>query len=120
MKQIKQALERAVSNTSGAFAAALFENTGILVDVVDHKAGFHPETATMAYVEALRAAKQASLDAGGSGNVKNLLITTDQAQMLLVPVDETYIVGIGLEPDGNLGQARLALRRLCKELVNLL
>jgi len=120
MRQIKQALETAVGNTSGAFAAALFENTGILVDVVDYKAGFHPETATMAYVEVLRAARQASLDAGGGGNLKELLITTDQAQMLLAPVDETYIVGIGLEPDGNLGQARLAIRRLHKELANLI
>ncbi len=120
MVQIKQALKKAVKDTAGAFAAALFENNGILVDAVDYKAGFHPETAAVAYVEALRAARQASLDAGGSGNIKNMLITTDDAQMLLAPVSDIYIVGIGLKPDGNLGQARLALRRLSAELMAIL
>lgn len=118
-ERLAQILRHSVKSVRGGFAAALFEDSGIMVGAWTEARGFRPDTAADAFVEALRVARRAS-DEAGTGDVQQLIIETSSARLLIHHLAEHYVVGLGLDRDGNLGQARLALKRLDDDLKPLL
>jgi predicted regulator of Ras-like GTPase activity (Roadblock/LC7/MglB family) len=114
--RLQPILQRTVEAVRGAFAAALFEDNGILVAVYSARPDFHVETAADAFVESLRAARQA-VETMGLGGVQQLIVETPNATLLIHPLFDHYSLGLGLERGGNLGQARLTLKRLEEDLL---
>jgi|GEM_PF-3428855 len=113
---IDNALTTAIKNTKGAFAAVLFEMTGIIVSKIDLSERFNVDNAAMAYVELILASKRASLAAGGDGQVDGVITYSNLTYVLMERLDEDYLIGMGIAINGNLGQARLAIRKLKPEI----
>jgi len=113
---IDDALTRALKSTKGAFAAVLFEMTGIIVSKIDFSERFNVDDAAMAYIELILASKRASLASGGDGQVDGVITYSNLTYVLMERLDEDYLIGMGIAIDGNLGQARLAIRKLKPEI----
>ncbi len=117
---IDNALTTAIKNTKGAFAAVLFEMTGIIVSKIDLSERFNVDNAAMAYVELILASKRASLAAGGDGQVDGVITYSNLTYVLMERLDDDYLIGMGIAINGNLGQARLAIRKLKPEIREIL
>ncbi len=113
---IDDALTTAIKNTNGAFAAVLFEMTGIIVSKIDFSERFDVDSAAMAYIELILASKRASLAAGGDGQVDGVITYSNLTYVLMERLDDDYLIGMGIAINGNLGQARLAIRKLKPEI----
>jgi len=111
-QEIRGALMKAVQDTKGAFAAVLFEMTGIMVDKIDVSGRFNVDHAAMSYIGVLLAARKASLDSGGDGVIANIIVSSNMTHVVFTPLTENYLVGMGVFLGGNLGQALLTMRRL--------
>ncbi|MCD4733222.1 hypothetical protein K8R78_03170 [bacterium] len=117
---IDNALTTAIKNTKGAFAAVLFEMTGIIVSKIDPSERSNVDNAAMAYVELILASKRASLAAGGDGQVDGVITYSNLTYVLMERLDDDYLIGMGIAINGNLGQARLAIRKLKPEIREIL
>lgn len=118
-KNLLRLLRDAVESTRGSFAAGLFEDSGIMIAVYSAQPGFDSGTAANAFGEALRSSRFAA-DEVRLGEVRQLIIETPQATLFIHPLVDCYTLGLGLESSGNLGQARLTLKRLQEALLPLL
>jgi len=115
-EEIRGALMKAIQDTKGAFATVLFEMTGIMVDKVDISGRFNVDNAAMSYIGVLLAARKASLDSGGDGQIANIIVSSNMTHVVFAPMSENYLVGMGVFLGGNLGQALLTMRRLKEHL----
>ncbi len=109
---IDSLLTKAITSTKGAFTAVLFEVTGIIVSKIDFSERFNVDNAANAYVDVMKSAKRASRASGGDGQVDGMIIYSNLTYVMMEELDNEYMIGMGLTIDGNLGQARLALRNL--------
>ena len=112
----KAALNDMVSNTDGAIGAGLVGLDGMLIDQVSTKVDFDITVAGAEYATIIKNALKAS-ENFGLGKTGEIMISTDTSSMVMVLVGDQYFVALALALDGNLGRARLELKKLVPKFV---
>jgi predicted regulator of Ras-like GTPase activity (Roadblock/LC7/MglB family) len=107
----REHLERVCSSVEGTVAASIMGFDGIAVDTYERDAGAGLDVSSM-LVEYANILNQVRTAAGvlKSGNVRELIISTDQLTTISRPLTPDYFLVLALAPDANWGKARFVMR----------
>ena len=108
----KETLEAIVERTEGSLGALIMGIDGIAVERSLKEAGQEAnlDIAAAEFTSLLRNAQRAGKDTG-LGDLRELVITLDDAVILMRLLGREYFVVLAISPDGNLGRARFELRK---------
>ena len=112
---LQSTLERVASSVEGSLGAGLMGLDGILVAQVSKEKSFDLTTVGAEYATVVKEARKAFESMGGKA-LAEILVTTEQANVLLAAVGRDYFVTLALASTGNLGRGRLELKRALPEL----
>ncbi|OFV68176.1 MAG: hypothetical protein SCAL_000816 [Candidatus Syntrophoarchaeum caldarius] len=99
-----------LKNVDGSIAVAIAGYDGMPVASAQTDPNFSIEDAVASAAMGLTYSKKMMEDAS-AGKVKESMTTTDAAIFFLRPIDEEYWIGMALEANGNLGKARLEMKK---------
>lgn len=108
----KETLEAILERTEGSLGALIMGIDGIAVERSLKQEGQESnlDVAAAEFTSLLRNAQRAGRDTG-LGNLRELVITLDDAVILMRLLGQEYFVVLALSPDGNLGRGRFELRK---------
>lgn len=108
----KQSLETILERTEGSLGALIMGIDGIAVERILKDAGQEAnlDVAAAEFTSLVRNAQKAGKDTG-LGNLRELMISLDDAIVIMRLLGRDYFVVLALSPDGNLGRARFELRK---------
>lgn len=108
----KQTLEAIIERTEGSLGALIMGIDGIAVERSLKQEGQESnlDVAAAEFTSLLRNAQRAGRDTG-LGNLRELVITLDDAVILMRLLGQEYFVVLAISPDGNLGRGRFELRK---------
>ena len=118
----KELLESIMERAEGSLGALIMGTDGIAVEKVLGEAGKEAnlDIAAAEFTTQVRGAQRAGKDVG-LGNLRELVISLDEAVVVARMLSRDYFVVLALSPDGNLGRGRYELRKaelqLAKEFV---
>jgi predicted regulator of Ras-like GTPase activity (Roadblock/LC7/MglB family) len=107
----KAALNDMVNNTDGSIGAGLIGLDGIVIDQVSTRTDFDITVAGAEYATIIKNSLKAS-ENFGLGKTGEIMISTDTTSMVMMVIGDQYFVALALALDGNLGRARLELKKL--------
>lgn len=113
----KEALERIIENTDGCIGALIMGTDGIAVEKVFASEGddANLDVAAAEFTSLVRNALRTSKDSG-LGNLRELVVSSTEATLVMRLLGTDYFVVLALRPDGNLGRSRFELRKAELEL----
>ncbi len=115
----REHLERICSSVDGAMVCSVMGFDGIAIDTVERQPADLPEALDVQalLVEYTTLLNQVRSAAGvlQSGEVQELVISTDRLTALSRPLTPEYFLLLALGPDGNWGKARFVLRTTAPE-----
>lgn len=108
----KNLLETIMERTEGSLGALIMGLDGISVEKVLGDAGAEAnlDVAAAEFTSLVRSAQRAGTDTG-LGNLKELMISLDQAVVVMRLLSRDYFVVLALTPQGNIGRGRFELRK---------
>jgi predicted regulator of Ras-like GTPase activity (Roadblock/LC7/MglB family) len=108
----KEILETIIQRTEGSLGALIMGIDGIAVERSLKTEGQEAnlDIAAAEFTSLVRSAQRAGNDTG-LGNLRELVISLDDAVMLMRLLGKDYFVVLALTPEGNLGRARFELRK---------
>jgi predicted regulator of Ras-like GTPase activity (Roadblock/LC7/MglB family) len=108
----KEALETILEHTEGGLGALIMGIDGIAVERLLKEAGQEAnlDVAAAEFTSLVRSAQKAGKDTG-LGNLRELMISLDDAVLIMRLLGQEYFVVLAISPDGNLGRARFELRK---------
>src|SRR3979409_2566582 len=108
----KEALATILERTEGSLGALIMGLDGIAVERLLKDAGQEAnlDVAAAEFTSLVRNAQKAGKDTG-LGNLRELMISLDDAVVIMRLLGRDYFVVLALSPDGNLGRARFELRK---------
>ena len=108
----KQSLETILERTEGSLGALIMGIDGIAVERSLKEAGqdANLDVAAAEFTSLVRSAQKAGKDTG-LGNLRELMISLDEAVVIVRLLGRDYFVVLAISPDGNLGRARFELRK---------
>lgn len=108
----KNLLETIMERTEGSLGALIMGLDGISVEKVLGDAGAEAnlDVAAAEFTSLVRSAQRAGNDTG-LGNLKELMISLDQAVVVMRLLSRDYFVVLALSPEGNIGRGRFELRK---------
>jgi len=107
----KQTLEAILERTEGSLGALIMGIDGIPVErSLKEGQESNLDVAAAEFTSLLRNAQRAGKDTG-LGNLRELVITLDEAVVLMRLLGTEYFVVLAIRPDGNLGRGRFELRK---------
>jgi len=108
----KETLEAIIERTEGSLGALIMGIDGIAVERSLKPGGQEAnlDVAAAEFTSLLRSAQRAGKDTG-LGNLRELVITLDDAVVLMRLLGREYFVVLAISPDGNFGRARFELRK---------
>jgi predicted regulator of Ras-like GTPase activity (Roadblock/LC7/MglB family) len=108
----KQSLENILERTEGSLGALIMGIDGIAVERSLKDAGQEAnlDVAAAEFTSLVRSAQKAGKDTG-LGNLRELMISLDDAVVIMRLLGRDYFVVLALSPEGNLGRARFELRK---------
>lgn len=108
----KQMLETIVERTEGSLGALIMGIDGIAVERTLKQSGQEAnlDVAAAEFTSLVRNAQRAGKDTG-LGNLHELVISLDDAVVLMRLLGPEYFVVLAISPEGNLGRARFELRK---------
>jgi predicted regulator of Ras-like GTPase activity (Roadblock/LC7/MglB family) len=108
----KEILETIIERTEGSLGALIMGIDGISVERSLKQAGQEAnlDVAAAEFTSLLRNAQRAGKDTG-LGHLRELVITLDDAVVLMRLLGREYFVVLAIKPDGNFGRARFELRK---------
>jgi len=108
----KEALETILERTEGSLGALIMGIDGIAVERFLKDAGQEAnlDVAAAEFTSLVRNAQKAGKDTG-LGNLRELMISLDDAVLIMRLLGQDYFVVLAISPDGNLGRARFELRK---------
>jgi len=108
----KQSLENILERTEGSLGALIMGIDGIAVERLLKEAGQEAnlDVAAAEFTSLVRSAQKAGKDTG-LGNLRELMISLDDAVLIMRLLGQDYFVVLAISPDGNLGRARFELRK---------
>jgi predicted regulator of Ras-like GTPase activity (Roadblock/LC7/MglB family) len=113
----KAPLEAIIERTDGCIGALIMGTDGIAVEKILGPDGrdANLDVAAAEFTSLVRNAQRASGDTG-LGKLRELVITSDGAVIVMRLVSRDYFIVLALRPDGNLGRGRFELRKAELEL----
>lgn len=108
----KEILETIVERTEGSLGALIMGLDGIAVERSLKAEGQEAnlDVAAAEFTSLVRSAQRAGKDLG-LGNLREMVISLDDAVVLMRLLGREYFVVLAIRPDGNLGRARFELRK---------
>jgi predicted regulator of Ras-like GTPase activity (Roadblock/LC7/MglB family) len=108
----KESLETILERTEGSLGALIMGLDGIAVERLLKEAGQEAnlDVAAAEFTSLVRGAQKAGKDTG-LGNLRELMISLDDAILIMRLLGRDYFVVLALSPEGNLGRARFELRK---------
>jgi predicted regulator of Ras-like GTPase activity (Roadblock/LC7/MglB family) len=108
----KESLENIIERTEGSLGALIMGIDGIAVERLLKEAGQEAnlDVAAAEFTSLVRRAQKAGKDTG-LGNLRELMISLDEAVVIMRLLGSDYFVVLAISPDGNLGRARFELRK---------
>ncbi len=108
----KEILETIIERTEGSLGALIMGVDGIAVERSLKQAGHEAnlDVAAAEFTSLVRNAQRAGKDTG-LGNLHELVISLDDAVVLMRLLGRDYFVVLAIQPEGNLGRARFELRK---------
>lgn len=108
----KDVLETILERTEGSLGALIMGIDGIAVERSLKEAGQEAnlDVAAAEFTSLVRSAQKAGNDTG-LGNLRELMITLDDAVLIMRLLGRDYFVVLAISPEGNLGRARFELRK---------
>lgn len=108
----KEALENILERTEGSLGALIMGIDGIAVERSLKEAGQEAnlDVAAAEFTSLVRSAQKAGKDTG-LGNLRELMISLDDAVLIMRLLGRDYFVVLAIGPEGNLGRARFELRK---------
>lgn len=109
----KSLLETIMERTEGSLGALIMGLDGISVEKVLGDAGAEAnlDVAAAEFTSLVRSAQRAGNDTG-LGNLRELMISLDQAVVVMRLLSRDYFVVLALSPEGNIGRGRFELRKV--------
>lgn len=111
-EMFKNLLETIMERTEGSLGALIMGLDGISVEKVLGEAGAEAnlDVAAAEFTSLVRSAQRAGNDTG-LGNLKELMVSLDQAVVVMRLLSRDYFVVLALSPEGNVGRGRFELRK---------
>ena len=108
----KEMLESIVERTEGSLGALIMGTDGIAVEKVLGEAGMDAnlDVAAAEFTSLVRSAQRAGTDTG-LGGLRELVVSLEDATMLMRLLSKDYFVVLAMNPQGNLGRGRFELRK---------
>jgi predicted regulator of Ras-like GTPase activity (Roadblock/LC7/MglB family) len=108
----KEVLEAIIERTEGSLGALIMGIDGIAVERCLKQSGQEAnlDIAAAEFTSLLRNAQRAGKDTG-LGHLRELVVTLDDAVLLMRLLGREYFVVLAISPDGNFGRARFELRK---------
>jgi len=108
----KEILETIIERTEGSLGALIMGIDGIAVERSLKQAGQEAnlDVAAAEFTSLVRNAQRAGKDTG-LGNLHELVVSLENAVVLMRLLGRDYFVVLAINPDGNLGRARFELRK---------
>jgi predicted regulator of Ras-like GTPase activity (Roadblock/LC7/MglB family) len=108
----KSLLESIMERTEGSLGALIMGLDGISVEKVlgDDGAEANLDVAAAEFTSLVRSSQRAGNDTG-LGNLKELVISLEQAVVIMRLLSRDYFVVLALSPEGNIGRGRFELRK---------
>lgn len=108
----KSILENVIERTEGSLGALIMGVDGIAVERSLKQAGQEAnlDIAAAEFTSLVRSAQRAGSDTG-LGNLHELVISLNDAVLLMRLLGKDYFVVLAISPEGNLGRARFELRK---------
>ncbi|MFN2454542.1 MAG: hypothetical protein ABR577_10005 [Pyrinomonadaceae bacterium] len=108
----KETLNSVLEHTEGATGAIIMGMDGISVEKVllAEDASANLDVAAAEFTSLLRNAQRTGNDTG-LGNLRELVITLEEATIVMRLFNRDYFIALALKPDGNLGRGRFELRK---------
>jgi predicted regulator of Ras-like GTPase activity (Roadblock/LC7/MglB family) len=108
----KEILETIIEHTEGSLGALIMGIDGLAVERSLKQAGQEAnlDVAAAEFTSLVRNAQRAGKDTG-LGNLHELVVSLDDAVLLMRLLGRDYFVVLAISPEGNLGRARFELRK---------
>jgi predicted regulator of Ras-like GTPase activity (Roadblock/LC7/MglB family) len=108
----KDVLETILERTEGSLGALIMGTDGLAVERSLKQAGQEAnlDVAAAEFTSLVRSAQRAGNDTG-LGNLRELVISLEDAVLLMRLLGRDYFVVLAISPEGNLGRARFELRK---------
>jgi predicted regulator of Ras-like GTPase activity (Roadblock/LC7/MglB family) len=108
----KELLQSILERTDGSLGALIMGTDGIAVEKILSDAGQEAnlDVAAAEFTSLVRSARRAGNDLG-LGNLRELVVSLDDAVIAMRLLSRDYFVVLALSPDGNLGRGRFELRK---------
>jgi predicted regulator of Ras-like GTPase activity (Roadblock/LC7/MglB family) len=115
----KPILESIIERTEGSLGALIMGLDGIAVERSLKQSGEEAnlDVAAAEFTSLVRNAQRAGKDTG-LGNLRELVVSLDEAVLLIRLLSADYFVVLAIRPDGNLGRARYELRKAEMQMAN--
>ncbi|HDM36324.1 MAG TPA: hypothetical protein ENG09_03605 [Candidatus Syntrophoarchaeum butanivorans] len=107
---LERILNDVLKNVDGSIGIAVAGFDGMPVATAQTDPNFPMEESVASAAMGLTYAKKMMEDAG-AGKVKESMTMADAAIFFMRPLDEEYWIGIALAANGNLGKARLEMKK---------
>jgi len=108
---MERILDDILKNVDGSIGIAVAGYDGMPVATAQTDPNFPMEDSVASAAMGLTYSKKMMEDAS-AGKVKESMTTTDAAIFFMRPIDEEYWIGIALAASGNLGKARLEVKKV--------
>lgn len=113
----REPLEAIIERTDGCTGALIMGTDGIAVEKVLTPEGrdANLDVAAAEFTSLVRNAQRAGVETG-IGNLRELVVSCEEAVIVMRLVSREYFIVLALKPDGNLGRGRFELRKAELEL----
>ena len=108
----KEMLDSVIEHTEGSLGALIMGTDGIAVEKVLGEAGLDAnlDVAAAEFTSLVRSAQRAGTDTG-LGGLRELVVSLENAVMVMRLLSRDYFVVLALNSQGNIGRARFELRK---------
>jgi len=106
----KEVLKAIAESVDGAIGIGLVGLDGMVIDQYSATDDFDVTMVGAEYSSVIKNAGKASQDFG-LGPTTEILITTEQATMIMMMVGDNYFAVLAINQDGNLGRGRLEMKK---------
>jgi uncharacterized protein len=118
--ELDQILTQLVANTDGALGAALGGMDGLLIEQFSTEGKLALGNVVAEHSNLLRSAKTAYAVSLAAGEVEELFVASEKLIGFTRRINSDFFVTLMLEPNGNIGKARLLLDQAARQLKGLL
>lgn len=117
---LRGSLKDVVEKVGGGVGALIMGYDGIPIEEYILESKYDVQLLAVEYVNVMKEVKR-SVDLIKSGELEEILVSTEQSKIIIRPVCEDYFIMLILDSDGNYGKGRYLLKleipRLREELI---